>query len=97
MKAACAESLGFFVASSRVSKGLSDADSGLAVQIAEGLTRMLCTLCSAAVASVEEMVKSVPDLLHLDNCLPGVHSAVAKEEENQAEAVFGVMAGKQHD
>lgn len=95
MKAACAESLGLFLASSTDSKKLSDADRGLAVQIAEGLLCMLCTLCSAAVAPIKGMIQSIPDLLHMD-CLPGVQSAVTKEDE-QAEAVFGIMAGKSRD
>ena len=95
MQAACAESLGLFVASSPVTKKLSDADRGLAVQIADGLLRMLCTLCSAAVAPVKEMVQSLPDLLHMD-CLPRVQSAVTHADE-QAEAVSGIMTGKSHD
>ena len=95
MKAACAESLGLFVASSTDGKKLSVADTGLAVQIAEGLLRMLCTLCSAAVAPVNEMVQSLHDLLHMD-CLLPVQSAVTDEPE-QAEAVFGIMAGKSRD
>ena len=94
VQAACAESLGLFVASLTDSKKLSDADSGLAVQIAEGLLRMLCMLCSAAVAPVKETVRALPDLLHMD-CLPRVQSAVTQDE--QAEAVFGIMAGKSSD
>ena len=94
-KAACAKSLGLFLTNSTDSKKLSDADRSLAVRIAEGLLCMLCTLCSAAVAPVKGMIQSVPDLLHMD-CLPGVQSAVTKEDE-QAEAVFGIMAGKSHD
>lgn len=95
IKAACAESLGLFLASSTDSKKPSDADRGLAIRIAEGLLCMLCTLCSAAVAPVKGMIHSVPDMLHMD-CLPGVQSAVTKEDE-QAEAVFGIMAGKSHN
>ena len=95
VKAACAESLGLFVASSTDGKKLSDADRGLAIRIAEGLLCMLCTLCSAAVAPVKEMVQLLPDLLHMD-CLPRVQSAVTNEEE-QAEAVLGIMTGKPHD
>lgn len=92
VKAACAESLGLFVTSSTDSKKLSDADRGLAFRIAESLLRMLCTLCSAAVAPVKKMVQSLPDLLHMD-CMLRVQADVTNEDE-QAEAVFGIMAGK---
>ncbi|KAL3139450.1 hypothetical protein ABBQ38_003780 [Trebouxia sp. C0009 RCD-2024] len=77
LRAVCAESLGLFVASSTESKTLSGADAqAAAVRIAEGLLRMLCTLCSAAVAPVGKLVQSVPDLLHKD-CLAGVQSGLA--------------------
>lgn len=93
LRAVCAESLGLFVASSTESKTLSGADAqAAAVRIAEGLLRMLCTLCSAAVAPVGKLVQSVPDLLHKD-CLAGVQSGLAMEEEH-AEVVQGIMAGK---
>lgn len=92
MKAACAESLGLFVASCTDRQALSGADrEAITAQIAEGLLRMLCTLCSAAVAAVEKLVQSLPNLLHPD-CLAGVQSAVTVEEEPAA--VQEVMAGK---
>ena len=93
MRAVCAESLGLFVASTTDNKTLSGADTeAVAFRIAEGLLRVLCTLCSAAVVPVQKLVLSVPDLLHID-CLAGVQSAVTMEEEH-AEAVQGVMTGK---
>ena len=95
VKATCAESLGLFVASSTNSRQLSDTDRGFAVQIAEGLLRLLCTLCRAAVAPVTEMVQSLHQLLHMD-FLPPVQSPVTHTDE-QAEAVFGIMAGKSCD
>lgn len=95
VKATCAESLGLFVASSTNSRQLSDTDRVLAVQIAEGLLRLLCTLCRAAVGPVNDMVQSLHELLHME-FLPPVQSAVTNEDE-QTEAVVGIMAGKSCD
>ena len=91
MQAACAESLGLYVASSESVRKASDAPSVMTHHINEGLLHTLCTLCPAAVAPVKKMTQSAPNGLSSD-LLQGIDSAVIQQDAD-AEVVLGVMAG----
>lgn len=89
---ACAESLGLLAASSSSSAQPTSADSALAVQIWEGLLRMLCMLCPDVLAAVRQLMESSSGWLNVQ-CLKGLQSSNGNDDE-ACETVRGVMSGE---
>ncbi|DBA89263.1 TPA: hypothetical protein ACH3X1_016403 [Trebouxia sp. C0004] len=88
---ACAESLGLLAASSSSSAQSTSADSALAVQIWEGLLRMLCTLCPDVLGAVRQLIESSSGWMNL-KCLKGLQSSDGNDDE-ACETVHGVVSG----
>ena len=89
---ACAESLGMLAASSSSSAQPTSADSALAVQIWEGLLRMLCTLCPAVLGAVKQLIESSSGWMNV-KWLKGLQSSNGNDDE-ACETVRGVMSGE---
>ena len=89
---ACAESLGLLAASSSSSAQPTSADSALAVQIWEGLLRMLCMLCPGVLGAVRQLMDSSSGWMNV-KCLKGLQSSNGNDEEAY-ETVRGVMSGE---
>ena len=89
---ACAESLGLLAASSSSSTQPTSADSALAVQIWEGLLRMLCMLCPGVLGAVTQLIESSSGWMNV-KCLKGLQSSDGNDDE-ACESVRGVMSGK---
>lgn len=89
---ACAESLGLLAASSSSSAQPTSADSALAVQIWEGLLRMLCMLCPGVLGAVRQLIDSSSGWMNV-KCLKGVQSSNGTDDEAY-ETVHGVMSGE---
>ena len=89
---ACAESLGLLAASSSLSAQPTSAYSAFAVQIWEGLLRMLCTLCPGVLGAVRQLMDSSSGWMN-GECLKGLHSSNGNDDE-ACETVRGVMSGE---
>ncbi len=89
---ACAESLGLLAASSSSSAEPNSADSALAVQIWEGLLRMLCTLCPGVLGAVRQLIDSSSGWMNV-KCLKDLQSSNGNDDE-ACEHVRGVMTGE---
>ncbi len=89
---ACAESLGLLAASSSSSAQPTAADSALALQIWEGLLRMLCTLCPGVLGAVTQLIESSSGWINM-KCLNGLQSSRGNYDE-ACETLRGVMSGE---
>ena len=89
---ACAESLGLLAASSSSSAKPTSADSAPAVQVWEGLLRMLCTLCPGVLGAVRQLMESSSGWMNV-KCLKGLQSANGNDD-GACETLSGVMSGE---
>ena len=99
LRSASAESLGLFAASTSSSLAAASAQSASSAeearfQILEGMLRVLCTLCPAVLAAVQQLVDTAQTWLN-PKCLQGIQAEDGTADtEESSEVVLGVLTGK---